>query len=452
MEGIDMPENSQINTRGQTIQLKTHFRWVIMGIIFVTYAINYMDRTNIGVVLPFISQEFGLSNFEAGALASTFFLGYAASQIPAGFFFSKFGTRGLVSLSILGFSLFTYLIGTASSPFMIKLYRFLLGVSEGPTPVGCVSTINNWFPAKEKGTATGLYIASTMFAPILVPPLVVWIALEHGWRSVFFWFAIPGLIMAIVWYLFVKSSPEKSEHVSPSELAYIQGADLTTAEKVQTTVKKSLGWIDSFIRAKKVAILDSNAQVFRSRNIWGICIAYFLMVSVLYGLLTWIPSYLVKEKGFSFMKMGLVAAAPWIGGFVGSITGGWLSDNVFLKRRKPTMIITTLSTAIMMVVLINIPNDANLVALALFMTGFLINVGWPAFTAYPMGLASNSTYPVAISLVNTGGNLGGFFSPMIAGLLLDKFTSFTNVFVYFGVAAALAFVILLTIDEPVNEA
>jgi sugar phosphate permease len=257
--------------------------------------------------------------------------------------------------------------------------------------------------------------------------------------------------MALVWYLFVKSSPEKSEHVSASELAYIKG-DLTATEKVQVTVKKSLGWIDSFIRAKKVAILETNAEVFKSRNIWGVCLAYFLMVSVLYGLLTWIPSYLVKEKGFSFMKMGFIAAAPWIGGFIGSIVGGWLSDKIFIKRRKPTMIITTLSTAIMMVVLINIPNDPNAVALALFMTGFLINVGWPAFTAYPMGLASKQTYPVAISLVNTGGNLGGFFSPMIVGLLLDKFSSFSNVFIYFGVAAALAFIILLTLDEPVNEA
>jgi sugar phosphate permease len=290
-----------------------------------------------------------------------------------------------------------------------------------------------------------------MFAPIVVPPLVVWIALTYGWRDVFMWFAIPGVVMSIVWYCFVKSTPEESEHVSPSELAYIRDANITVTEKAEITVKKSLGWIDSFIRAKKVAILETNAEVFKSRNVWSICLAYFLMVSVLYGLLTWIPSYLVKEKGFSFMKMGLVAAAPWIGGFIGSIVGGWLSDKVFNKRRKPTMIITTLATALMMVVLINIPNDANLVALALFMTGFLINVGWPAFTAYPMGLASKKTYPVAISLVNTGGNLGGFVSPMVAGLLLDQFNSFTNVFVYFGVAAALALLILLTIPEPVND-
>ncbi len=425
----------------------TSYRWVVMAIIFIAYAMNYSDRTNIGVALPFISKDFGLNNFEAGALASMFFLGYAVSQIPAGFWYARFGTRGLVALSIAAFSFFTYLIGTAGSALGIKWARFGLGIAEGPTPVGCTSAINNWFPPKEKATATGIYIASTMFAPILVPPLCVWIALTYGWRYIFYWFAVPGILVAIAWYILVRTRPEESKYVSEAELAYIRDKS-TTAVAVQSETQ-SLGWLDTLIRAKKVSPIDNLRKVFKSWNIWGDCLAYFLMVSVLYGLLTWIPSYLVKEKGFSFMKMGFVAAAPWIGGFVGSLIGGWLSDKVFRKRRKPTMLLTALSTALMMIVLINMPQNATLVALGLFMTGFLLNVGWPAFTAYPMGLATGSTYPVAIALVNSGGNLGGFFSPMIAGALLDSFKSFDYVFVYFGIAALLGFFLILTLDEPV---
>lgn len=439
---------SQMSAELKTaIKPATSYRWVIMAVIFITYTINFADRSNIGVVLPFIAKDFGLSNFEAGALASTFFLGYAVTQIPAGFWFSRYGTRGLVSLSILGFSLFTYLIGTASSALAIKWARFGLGVFEGPTPVGCTSTINNWFPPKEKATATGIYIASTMLAPIVVPPLCVWIALEHGWRYVFYWFSIPGIIMAVVWYWLVRNKPEESPSVSASELAHIRDQSI---QDVQVSNEgKTLGWLDTFIRAKKVNPIDSLPKIFKSWNILGNCLAYFLMVSVLYGLLTWIPSYLVKEKGFSFMKMGMVAAAPWIGGLIGSLVGGWLSDKVLLKRRKPTMLLTALSTAIMMIVLVNLPQNPYIVALALFMTGFLLNVGWPAFTAYPMGLATGKTYPVAIAVVNSGGNLGGFFSPMIAGLLLDKFSAFSYVFAYFGVAAIIGFFIILTLDEPI---
>ena len=86
----------------------------------------------------------------------------------------------IIQQKIFGFSAFTWLMGTVSSVFGLKLVRLGLGLSEGPCPVGLASTINNWFPPKEKATATGAYIAATMFAPIIVPPLAVWIAVTWG--------------------------------------------------------------------------------------------------------------------------------------------------------------------------------------------------------------------------------------------------------------------------------
>ncbi|WP_256852209.1 MFS transporter [Pantoea sp. Fr+CA_20] len=429
----------------------TNFRWVVLALIFAVYAVNYADRSNIGSVLPFITEEFNMTNFEAGQIASMFFLGYAICQIPAGFLLAKRGVRGIVTLSILGFSAFTWLIGTASSALSIKWLRLGLGVTESPTPVGLTSTINNWFPPKEKATATGIYIASTMFAPILVPPLVVWISLTFGWRWVFFLFAIPGLLLAVIWYFLVKSRPEDSKFVSPSELKYIRASETESGDEVtiENIVQHSrFATLDKIIRVREIKPLDSAAKIFRSRNVWGNTIAYFMMVSIMYGILTWIPSYLVNEKGFSFVKMGFVAAMPFIGGFIGSIFGGWISDNIFGRRRKPTMIFTALATILMMVVMIHVPQSTAMVAGALFMVGLLLNIGWPSFTAYPMGVVDRKNYPIAISLVNSGGNLGGFVSPMAAGYLLDKTGQFSSVFTYFGICAVIGLVLLLIIDEP----
>ncbi|VFS47302.1 D-glucarate permease [Budvicia aquatica] len=229
-----------------------------------------------------------------------------------------------------------------------------------------------------------------------------------------------------------------------SELAYIRASEGATVDDMPK--HSAPPPLSRWFKVKNITLIESNAKIFTSWNIWGNCLAYFMMVSVLYGLLTWIPTYLVNEKGFSFMKMGMVAASPWIGGLIGCIFGGWLSDKI--RQRKPMMMLTALSTAIMMMVMINIPDNMPLVVLSLFLVGFMINVGWPSFTAYPMGLTTRSTYPIAISLVNSGGNLGGFFAPIIAGFLLDKFDSFTNVFIYFGIAALLGFLIILTLDEP----
>lgn len=439
---------SRIDSLVCTGAKKTNYRFVVLAIIFSVYAINYADRTNIGAVLPFIIQEFHINNFEAGAIASMFFLGYAVSQIPAGFFIARRGTRGLVALSIFGFSAFTWLMGTVSSVFGLKLVRLGLGLSEGPCPVGLASTINNWFPAKEKATATGVYIAATMFAPIIVPPLAVWIAMTWGWRWVFYSFAIPGIAIAVIWYLFVKSRPAESGFVSEGELSVIN-ADTNEQQQVRENICRDAKFttLDKIIRVRKLAPISTVKGLFTSKNILGDCLAYFMMVSVLYGLLTWIPLYLVKEKGFDFMRMGLVASMPCIGGFVGAIGGGFISDKLLGRRRKPTMIFTAISTVIMMIIMLNIPQNTLAVCTGLFFVGLCLNIGWPAFTAYGMAVSDSKTYPIASSIINSGGNLGGFVSPMVAGFLLDVTGSFNSVFIYFGTCAAIGLIIILTLDE-----
>jgi sugar phosphate permease len=247
------------------IEKMTRYRWVVMAVIFVMYTINFADRANIGVVLPMIKGEFRISNFEAGALASFFFLGYAITQIPAGFWYSKHGTRGLVTASILGFAGFTYLIGTATSAAVLKWFRLGLGLTEAPCPVGAASTINNWFPRREKATATGIYIASTQLAPVIVPPLCVWIMVQHGWRYVFYYFAIPSVLIAGVWYLLVRNRPQESRFCSASEVAYINNA--ATKESAALREDRSLGWIDRVIRAKKLLPIQTNGELFKSWNI-----------------------------------------------------------------------------------------------------------------------------------------------------------------------------------------
>lgn len=431
------------------LKKKSKYRWVVLGIIFLVYLICMADRTNVGVVLPFIKEEFTLSNFQAGAIASFFFLGYALSQIPAGFLLGKKGTRGIVSIAVLCFSLVTFLLGTVKSASGLVWLRLLLGISEGPAPVSMTSTINQWFPAKEKATATGVYIASTQLAPIIVPIIATWIAMEFGWRYVFYFFAIPGILLSIVWYIFVRTKPEDSANVSADELAYIrqtEAASTTTGDQT-----KSLGWIDKVIRYQKVPPITEFKKIFTSWNILGNTLTYFFMNSVLYGMLTWVPMYLVNAKGYSLMKMGFLASTPAIGGLIGAILGGIISDKVFLKRRKPTMLMTAIFTAIMMLVVINIPNNALLVALCLGLAGFFLNIGWPAFTAYPMGLTTRETYPVAIATVNSGGNLGGFFSPMIVGAILDATGNYNLAFGFFGILLVLGFCVILTLKEPIQN-
>lgn len=111
---------------------KTNYRFVVLALIFIVYAINYADRTNIGAVLPFIIDEFHINNFEAGAIASMFF-GIRPEPNSCGLFYCQKGIRGMVALSIFGFSAFTWLMGTATSVLGLKCIR-LAGVNRGAVP------------------------------------------------------------------------------------------------------------------------------------------------------------------------------------------------------------------------------------------------------------------------------------------------------------------------------
>jgi MFS transporter, ACS family, glucarate transporter len=418
------------------LEKKTRFRWIVLFLIFITYMIAGADRANIGVIIPTIKDSFKMSNTDIGMMTSLFYLGYAAIQIPAGMYFGKKGVRKIFSLSMILTSVATLFMGMASSVLHLKALRLLLGVAEGPLNIGIVTTINRWFPPREKGFATGIFMSAIKFAPAVVPPLCAFIIITYGWREVFYIFAIPGILFSVIWFWLVKDKPEESPYVSESELNYIQSDIKQVEQSIFTKTKKSnqkrsFNWLDKLIRTKNIKALDTNREVVSSWNLWGCALGYFLMVGITYSIMTWVPTYLVEVKGFSTMKMGFVASAPWIGAMIGNIFGGWLSDNIFDKRRKPNMLLTAAATVIMMYSLLYAPNNAVILGGLLLLTGFLLNIGYSTFLVYPMGLASKDKVSFAASIVNTAGSLGGAFAPFLVGVLLDNF-DWNIVFLFFA--------------------
>ncbi len=430
----------------------TNFRWVIAFIFFLVYTVAAADRANLGMALPFIRKEFAMSNTVAGALASLFLLAYAIAQIPSGYIFSRFGVRSIFSLAMVATSAASGLIGTASSVLMLKAYRFLLGLAEGPLPLGITSTINHWFPPKEKGTATGIFLSAAKFGPVLVPPLCAWILVAYGWRQIFIIFAFPGILLSVVWYFLVKNHPSESPYCSEGERQYIESGERINSlgQEPLPQKKYTLVWLDKFVRAQKVKPLETSRDIFRSWDIWGSAVGYFFMIGVMNVLLTWIPTYLVTVKKFGAMNLGIVAAAPWTGAVIGNMLGGWVSDKLINKRRKPNMMFTAFTSIFMMYSLVYAPKQPYTLAALLFVLGIFMNIGFSTYMVYPMGLTTKKSYPIASSVVNMFGQLGGAAAPLIAGMLLDHF-SWNAVWLFLATCCMLCLMILFTIREPVDD-
>ena len=424
----------------------TRYRWIVASLIFVVYSVAAADRANIGIALPFIRQEFTISNTEAGALISLFFVFYSLGQIPFGFVCSRFGVKRVLPFFMVLTSTFTFLIGTAASPLMLKLYRAGLGIMEAPLPLSLLSTINNWFPSREKGTATGIFLAAAKFGPVIVPPVGALLIAAFGWRSVFYVFAIPGFFLALAWLLLIPDDPKTSARVNDAEADLIK-TDAQPTATLAAAPARQLDLLDRLIRIRDIPAAETAKAVFTSLNVWACAICYLLMTGVINVILAWLPTYLVTVKHFSLMNVGLVSSAPFVGAVLGNILGGLFSDRVVARRRKPTMIITAASSSIMLLLLIEAPNEVLAVSLLLFVTGLLLNVGYSSFSVYSMGLTTKKTYPIAASLVNAAGQAGGALAPFITGVLLDAY-NWNAVFIFLAACSAATLAVLLIMLEP----
>ncbi|WP_275256613.1 MFS transporter [Klebsiella quasipneumoniae] len=435
-------------------QRKSQYRWFVMALIFIIFVVAQADRANIGFAIPYIQDEFKLSNTDIGVIISLFFAGYALCQIPSGYLVRKKGVRFSYALGMALTSIFTFFMGRVDSFVVLKVLRALVGISEAPVVISSTATINNWFPSKEKGTATGIFLAGSKFGPFLVPPICAWILIHYDWRHIFYFFAVPGMILSIVWYVLVRNKPAESPFVNKEEADYINDQFQDETEHATQNQKRfkarpfKYGVIDRFIRTTALSPLKTSREIFSSWDIYGAAMGYMCMVGIVDGvLMSWLPKYLLQEHGFNIINSAILASTPFAGNVFGNLLGGWLSDNVFGKRRKPLMLFSAFCTIIMMGFMLTGPQGKLALGVILFSIGFLLSLGYSAYSVYAMGRASKDCYPVAYSIINTGGQIGAVCMPLIVGILLDKY-DWNAVFISLSVAALVCLLVVLTIKEP----
>lgn len=423
------------------------FRWFTLAMVAFIYMLVAADRVNMGIALPAIRSEFGISNAQAGLFFTFMFSCYAASQFLVSLACRRFGARYIMMAGLIGVAIACYGVGTSSTALEIKIYRSILGVAEASIWVCCISTVNEWFSVRERGTAAGYYWASSKVGPVIWPPIAVIILQGFGWRAIFELFTIPVLLGALVWFFLVQNRPEQSKYVSQAELDLIRdprpGADALSKKRTVTVPK----WIDRFIRLKPVPLVDSVGGIFRSWNLMGNTFATIFLMGIFNVFLAWIPSYLNVGKHLPLTTAGILSSTLFAGAVAGNLLGGWFSDKFLGMRRKPLMMFCALFTSIGLFGLIYVPANEWLLGSLLVVTGLSVGLGYPHFTTYPMSLTTREVYPVAIAVVGTGASISAAVYPFITGLILDNY-SWDMVFLFLSASGLICFGFLMTIQEP----
>ncbi|MED3987994.1 MFS transporter [Priestia aryabhattai] len=407
-----MLENQAV-TSSQTspaTRKKSKIRWVIAILMWAAIAINYIDRTVLSAAAPYITKEFNLSAGEMGIIMSGFFWSYALLQVPAGWFADKFGQKKSLGFAVIWWSLATAVTGLATGFKSLLGLRVALGVGEAAAYPSNAGIASRWFPDKERATVAGIFDSGSKFGGAIAMPLIVWLIAIFSWKMTFVIIGALGVIWGIIWMLYFKDNPEDHKGVNEAELAHIRKGQV---KQDGIDNQQTMKWF----------------ELLKHRNIWAMCIGFFMINYNSYFFITWLPSYLVAERGMNLIEMGFVASLPLLCAMVVEIGAGWLSDRVYSKgllsltaTRKLFLIIGLLmascigfaafaDSAVTAVVLLCIAKSGTTVAASQV---------W----ALPGDVAPKNMTSIVAGMQNTVSNMGGVIGPIVTGFIVGATGSF----------------------------
>ena len=400
-----------------------NLRWWIACLLAAATAINYLDRQNLPVVISEVQKSIRISDAQYSRLQSAFLLAYGLMYIVGGRLMDLLGTRLGYVLIIVWWSIANTLHGFVNGFTQLALVRFALGLGEGGGFPGSAKAVAEWFPAKERSSAFGLFNTGSAIGAVIAPPLIATIVVAFNWRYVFFFTGALGIAWAMVWLLLYRT-PAKHRLITGAELNYIQ------SEVGVVPSRKPVAWR---------ALLEQ-------RNVWILCTAKFLGDSAWYFFIFWLPKYLADVRHLNIREIGYYAWVPYAFAGLGSALSGWLSS--YLIRRgyivaKSRKIVLGLSVSLMPVSVLITLSPLALVIIFFSMAMF----GHQAWSTIMQTLAADlfpaSTVGAVTGMVGASGSFGGMLFSLLVGYLVTSMKSFTAVFAIAGLLHPLSFLLVL---------
>ena len=285
-------------------------RWWIIGLIGISTIINYIDRSAINIMWPYIYKDFGITSADSkqvlAYITSFFMIAYALGQTLTGKMMDQIGTRLGMAVSIIGWSISIALHALAKGVISFSVFRFFLGLSEAGNWPGATKSNAEWFPVRQRGIAQGIFGASASLGSVVAAPFIAALFLAFGWRATFVGIAGLGLLWLIPWLIINKATPDKHPWITSEEKILIEDNKDGEAIRVETVYT----W----------------RQLLQFKNTWGILTARFFIDPVWWLFVTWLPTFLKEQFGFDIKQIGAFAWVPYLFAAIGGILGGYYAS------------------------------------------------------------------------------------------------------------------------------
>jgi len=409
-------------------------RWLTIGLIMLGALVNFLSRQTLSIAAPTVIADLHITTQQYGWITSAF-QGGIMLQPVVGYVIDVLGVK-------TGFALFAFLWsaicmahGLAGSWQVLATLRGLLGFAEGAFSPGGLKVVSEWFPAKERGLAGGLYNIGPSLGSMLAPPLVAWAILNYSWQASFVIVGLISLSWVALWLIFYRPvrkhptlSEEERDYIISGQEAFLQGQD------------------------KKPSILS----ILKRRNFWGIALPRFL-TDPTWGMLSfWVPLYLTTVRGFDLKHIALYAWLPFLAADLGCIFGP--SVVLFLQKRGMDLIDARRSAftlgAFMMigVAFTGVVKDPLMAVALISLAGFAHQTLSVTMITMATDLFPRNEVGTVAGMAGTCANLGILIFTYELGQRVDQI-GYTPVFVLLAVLDIVAAIVAWTvIRKPVAHA
>ena len=284
-------------------------RWWIIGLIFVATVINYIDRTAFALLWPEMGEDLGMDKTDYAFLLNVFMATYALSKFLSGRLYDKIGTRIGFTLSIIVWSVAAAFHAVAKGIGSLSVARGLLGLGEAGLWPGAVKSNGEWFPAKQRALAQGIFNSGASIGNVVAPIVIVFLYAQFGWKATYFILGLAGLVWVIPWLVINKSNPKNHPWITDEEKRIISEDDVNEIEEeVQPGQSLSLKEILSF------------------RESWGVLSCRFFIEPIWWFFAGWMPIYLNSEFNLSIEEIGNTMWISYLMAAAGSILGGMFTE------------------------------------------------------------------------------------------------------------------------------
>jgi MFS family permease len=378
---------------------------VIVALLAAALFINYVDRGAVPTAAHLIQDELGLSAQRLGLLFSAFFWSYALLQIPVGWIAERYGAQRVLAAGLAIWSCATLLVGLAHSFAALLALRLLLGIGES-AGFPCVSKLlATALPIGSLGTANGVVAFAYLLGPAVGTYCGGVLMAHYGWRAAFWVIGALSLLWLLPWSRV--SLPRRALEA-------------------------------------RAAAGPSFGTLLRQPALWGTSLGLFSANYTFYFMLTWLPFYLVRERGFSTVEMATLTGGAYVIHALSALAAGWAVDRVIARSGAGNVAYKGLMVALhvgtlpcMLSIALASPHWA---LIGIFVFQVLDGLASPGEFAMPQILAGPGAAGRWVGIQNSAGNLAGVIAPALTGLLVAQMHDFVGAFLVAAVVSLLGLV------------